>query len=64
MQFSDEAAMVEFHYACRKNNSSEKVQALRKCLISGFSVPPLATEARHISDFINSLEGKRNTQPY
>ncbi|KAE9552601.1 hypothetical protein FO519_004183 [Halicephalobus sp. NKZ332] len=53
---SHEAAMLEFSIACKKRQSEAKVQALKKCLVSGFSDPSLSHEAGHIRDYINLLE--------
>ncbi|KAH7715078.1 SPE-39 protein [Aphelenchoides avenae] len=53
---SEEAAMTEFSLACRKRQPAEKVQALKKCRISGFSDAALSGQAHHVADFINLLE--------
>lgn len=53
---SDEAAMLEFSLACKKRQPEAKVQALKKCLVSGFSDPTLSHEAGYIKDYIDLLE--------
>uniref|UniRef100_A0A915ECV5 Vps16 C-terminal domain-containing protein n=1 Tax=Ditylenchus dipsaci TaxID=166011 RepID=A0A915ECV5_9BILA len=53
----DEAAMVEFSLACRKRQPEQRAQALRKCLVSGFSVPALSNECAYVEEYVNLLEG-------
>ncbi|KAJ1366766.1 hypothetical protein KIN20_027522 [Parelaphostrongylus tenuis] len=51
-----DAAMVEFSAALRHQVHEQKIQALRKCVRSGFSDPFLATEAAVVNDYVNLLE--------
>ncbi|XGW07468.1 hypothetical protein V3C99_010556 [Haemonchus contortus] len=51
-----DAAMVEFSAAIRNQVSEQKVQALKKCVRSGFSDPLLAADANVVSDYISLLE--------
>uniref|UniRef100_A0A914QEC6 Uncharacterized protein n=1 Tax=Panagrolaimus davidi TaxID=227884 RepID=A0A914QEC6_9BILA len=53
---NDEAAMVEFMLASKKRQSDTKIQALKKCLISGFTDPMLSAENGYVKDYINLLE--------
>uniref|UniRef100_A0AC35UGT3 Vps16_C domain-containing protein n=1 Tax=Rhabditophanes sp. KR3021 TaxID=114890 RepID=A0AC35UGT3_9BILA len=52
----NEAAMVELHQASKKRTPEEKVVALKKTLISGFSDPTLADSKAIISEYINLME--------
>ncbi|KAK5978209.1 Spermatogenesis-defective protein 39 [Trichostrongylus colubriformis] len=51
-----DAAMVEFSAAIRHQVSEQKVQALKKCVRSGFSDPMLAPDAAVVTDYISLLE--------
>ncbi|KIH60487.1 hypothetical protein ANCDUO_09265 [Ancylostoma duodenale] len=51
-----DAAMVEFSAAIRHQVADQKVQALKKCVRSGFSDPLLVSEAGVVSDYISLLE--------
>ncbi|KAI1713721.1 dnaJ domain-containing protein [Ditylenchus destructor] len=53
----EEAAMVEFSQACKKRQPDQKMQALKKCLISGFSSPGLAKEAKFLEEYVILMEG-------
>lgn len=53
---NDEAAMVEFSVACQKRSAEQKVQSLKKCLVSGFSEPSLAPQAKLVNEYIDLLE--------
>ncbi|KJH40622.1 hypothetical protein DICVIV_13419 [Dictyocaulus viviparus] len=53
---NSDAAMVEFSAAIRHQVQEQKIQALRKCVRSGFSDPFLATEATIVNDYVNLLE--------
>lgn len=48
--------MVEFGLAHRKCQYGQKVNALKKSLVSGFSDPTLAAEARFVQEYIHLLE--------
>ncbi|ETN76791.1 hypothetical protein NECAME_11426 [Necator americanus] len=51
-----DAAMIEFSAAIRHQVADQKVQALKKCVRSGFSDPLLTTEAAVVNDYISLLE--------
>ncbi|KHJ86509.1 hypothetical protein OESDEN_13736, partial [Oesophagostomum dentatum] len=51
-----DAAMVEFSAALRHQVADQKVQALKKCVRSGFSDPLLVPEASIVGDYITLLE--------
>uniref|UniRef100_A0A0K0DPD8 Vps16_C domain-containing protein n=1 Tax=Angiostrongylus cantonensis TaxID=6313 RepID=A0A0K0DPD8_ANGCA len=51
-----DAAMVEFSAAIRHQVHEQKIQALRKCVRSGFSDPFLAAEAAVVNDYVSLLE--------
>lgn len=53
---TDEAAMVEFAVASKKRQPEARIQALKKCLISGLSDPTLSNEAKFVEEYINLLE--------
>uniref|UniRef100_A0A7E4VW78 Annexin n=1 Tax=Panagrellus redivivus TaxID=6233 RepID=A0A7E4VW78_PANRE len=53
---SDEAVMLEFTAATKRQDTASKVPALKKCLVSGFSDPTLSSEANAVRDYINLLE--------
>lgn len=48
--------MVEFSAAIRHQVHEQKIQALRKCVRSGFSDPFLAAEAAVVNDYVSLLE--------
>ncbi|VDM66874.1 unnamed protein product, partial [Strongylus vulgaris] len=51
-----DAAMIEFSAAIRHQVADQKVQALKKCVRSGFSDPLLMPEAAVVNDYIGLLE--------
>ncbi|KAK6037960.1 hypothetical protein COOONC_24535, partial [Cooperia oncophora] len=51
-----DAAMVEFSAAIRHQVPDQKVQALKKCVRSGFSDPTLGAETAVVTDYISLLE--------
>lgn len=48
--------MVEFSMACRQHTPEQKVQRLKKCLISSFSSASLNSEAKIVNEYIDLLE--------
>lgn len=53
----EEAAMLEFAIACRYQDPKKKLDALKNCLLSGFSAHPnLVNEKRHLQEWIALLE--------
>ncbi|VDD91543.1 unnamed protein product [Enterobius vermicularis] len=52
----EEASMVEFSMACRQHTPEQKVQRLKKCLISSFSSASLNSEAKIVNEYIDLLE--------
>lgn len=55
---SEKAAMFELMLANNKRQPEVKLQAVKKCLLNGFSDPSLSKEAEYIKDYIDLLDRK------